>query len=108
MDYSYLEKNLELVKIKMKNAALAANRDGGEILLMPAVKYADAEQINYLHTHLGINDVGENRVQQLLERWDKLDKEGLRVHFIGSHCCSFFCLIDFYSMDLYSFYYSTV
>ena len=30
-----------------------------------------------------------------------------RVHFTGSHCCSFFCLIDFYSMDLYSLYYST-
>lgn len=84
MDCSYLEKNLELVKNKMKNAALAANRDGGEILLMPAVKYADAEQINYLHTHLGINDVGENRVQQLLERWDKLEKDGLNIHFIGS------------------------
>jgi pyridoxal phosphate enzyme (YggS family) len=33
---------------------------------------------------LGVNDIGENRVQQLLERWDKLNKEDLRVHFIGS------------------------
>ena len=84
MDYSYLDKNLELVKTKMKNAAVAAKRDVGDILLMPAVKYATAEQINYMHTRLGVNDVGENRVQQLLEHWEKLEREGLNVHFIGS------------------------
>lgn len=55
-----------------------------KITLMSAVKSADAEEINYIHKALGVSDIGENRVQQLLERWDKLDKEGLRVHFIGS------------------------
>jgi pyridoxal phosphate enzyme (YggS family) len=49
-----------------------------------AIKYTDAEHVNYLHRVLGVHDVGENRVQQLLERWDALDREGLRIHFIGT------------------------
>ena len=84
LDYSYLDKNLELIKNKIQTAADNCGRDSAQILLMPAVKYADAEQINYLHTQLGVNDIGENRVQQLLEHWEKLERDGLRVHFIGS------------------------
>ena len=84
LDYSYLDKNLELVKSQLKKAAEECGRNPDDVLLMPAVKYADAQEINYLHTRLGVNDVGENRVQQLLERWDKLERDGLRVHFIGS------------------------
>lgn len=84
MDYSYLDKNLELVKSQIQKAASECGRDPHEILLMPAVKYADAAEINYLHTRFGVNDIGENRVQQLLERWDSLERDGLRVHFIGS------------------------
>ena len=84
MDYSYLDKNLEFIKNKIHTAAHMCSRDDREILLMPAVKYANADEINYLHTQLGVNDIGENRVQQLLEHWEKLELEGLRVHFIGS------------------------
>lgn len=84
IDYSYLDRNVEEIKNKISAAAKASGRREDEILLMSAVKSADADEINYIHRSLGISDVGENRVQQLLERWDKLDREGLRVHFIGS------------------------
>ena len=84
IDYSYLDRNVGEIKNKISAAARAAGRDENEIVLMSAVKSADVDEINYIHQTLGISDVGENRVQQLLERWDKLDREGLRVHFIGS------------------------
>ena len=84
IDYSYLDRNVGEIKNKISAAARAAGRDESEIVLMSAVKSADVDEINYIHRNLGISDIGENRVQQLLERWDKLDKEGLRVHFIGS------------------------
>lgn len=83
-DYSYLDRNVKEIKNKISRAASAAGRDEKEIVLMSAVKSAEADEINYVHRQLGISDVGENRVQQLLERWDKLDRDGLRVHFIGS------------------------
>lgn len=82
--YSYLDRNVEQIKNNISAAASRTNRKESDIVLMSAVKSATADEINYIHRSLGINDIGENRVQQLLERWDKLDRENLRVHFIGS------------------------
>ena len=66
-------------------ARMKAAGDTGQVTLLAAVKYATAEQINELHRDLGILDIGENRVQQLLEHYDKLEnKHELRIHFIGS------------------------
>lgn len=63
----------------------ARSERGQEVTLLAAVKYATPEQINALHRVCGVNDIGENRVQQLLEHYEHLeDKEHLNVHFIGS------------------------
>ncbi len=83
MDYTYLDRNVEEIKKKIADAKARAGRED-DVVLMSAVKSAEVDEINYIHKSLGISDIGENRVQQLLERWDKLDKDGLRVHFIGS------------------------
>jgi pyridoxal phosphate enzyme (YggS family) len=85
MNFSYLDRNVGEIKERIANAARTAGRDPASVTLMAAIKSADAEEINYIHRHLGIRDVGENRVQQLLERWDKLEeRDELRMHFIGS------------------------
>jgi pyridoxal phosphate enzyme (YggS family) len=78
-----LKTNVEAVQRGICEAAEKAGRDPAEITLLAATKYASAEQMNALIA-LGVQDVGENRVQALLEKWDALDKEHLRVHFIGS------------------------
>ncbi len=84
MDFSYLDKNVSEVKERIRKSALESGRDPDEILLLAAIKSADADEINYIHNTLGISDVGENRVQQLLERYDALDRRGLNIHFIGT------------------------
>ncbi len=83
MDFSYLDRNTERVRAKMAAAARAAGREDN-VTLLAAVKSGEVEEINYLHRACGIDDIGENRVQQLLSRYDALDKDGLRIHFIGS------------------------
>lgn len=71
---------VEEIRGRMRQAG-----DHGQVTLLAAVKYANIEQINALHRYCGINDIGENRVQQLLEHYDRLeDREHLRIHFIGS------------------------
>ena len=81
MAYSYVDENLAAIRARID---AARERSGGrEVTLLAAVKYTDTEHINYLHS-LGVNDIGENRVQQLLEHWEALDRENLRVHFIGT------------------------
>ena len=83
-DYSYLDRNVERIKNEIIDAAARSGRDADGVTLMSAVKSADVGEINYIHRVLGISDIGENRVQQLLERYELLDREGLRIHFIGS------------------------
>ena len=84
MEYTYLDNNLSRVRADLKAACEAGGYDPDGGILMAAIKSADVGEINYLHTVLGVTHVGENRVQQLLERYDKLEREGLSIHFIGS------------------------
>ena len=78
----YMRENYRAIREEIDRARTRS--DGREITMIAAVKYTDAEHINYLHRELGVCDVGENRVQQLLEHWETVDREGLRFHFIGS------------------------
>ena len=82
--FEYISRNVKRITDDIKSAAEKYGRSADEITMLGAVKYADAEQINYLHKVAGIKVIGENRVQQLLERYDALDKDGLEIHFIGA------------------------
>ena len=82
--YSYIDENVDRVREKIAEAAKLSGRRESDITLMAAVKSADADEINYIHSRLEINHVGENRVQQLLDRYEKIDKTDLEIHFIGS------------------------
>lgn len=80
LDERELQRRVADVRARMRQAG-----DHGQVTLLAAVKYATAEEINTLHRACGVNDIGENRVQQLLEHYEKLeDKQNLRIHFIGS------------------------
>ena len=79
--FSYVDENLAAIRARIDAACERAG--GREVTLLAAVKYTDTDHINYLHS-LGVNDIGENRVQQLLEHWDALERTNLRVHFIGT------------------------
>ena len=76
-----MDRNLAGIRERIREALERSGRE--QVTLVAAIKYTDAAHVNYLHRVLGVHDVGENRVQQLLERWDALDREGLRIHFIG-------------------------
>ena len=82
MDYSYIDRNVADIRARMNAAAERAGR-ADEVLLLAAIKSADAGEIKYLHEALGVNDVGENRVQQLMERYEQIKSDSLNIHFIG-------------------------
>lgn len=52
------------------------------VTLVAASKTRSAEEINYAHS-LGLSSIGENRVQELLAKYDDLDRD-LDVQFIGA------------------------
>lgn len=81
-DFSYIKHNLESIRARA-DAAAAASPYGQSYELLLATKYAAADEINYAHA-LGVNKIGENRVQSLLEKYNALNRDGLDIHFIGS------------------------
>lgn len=82
--FDYLEKNLADVRAAIRKAEREGGHEEGSTTLLAAVKSADTDEINYLTETLGITDIGENRVQQLMARYDALRLSGVRLHFIGS------------------------
>ena len=84
MDHSYIDKNLADVRRRIEEAAQRAGRDASSITLMAAIKSADADEIKYLFEHCGVTAMGENRVQQLTERYAVTGNADIDLHFIGS------------------------
>ncbi len=76
-----LEDNFRRVKERIDAACLrSGNRS---VRMVAATKYASAAEINYAYRYLGLESIGENRVQALTEKYDSLEK-GLDIQFIGS------------------------
>ena len=76
-----LIENVERIKKEVASAALCSGRQPEDVRIVPATKTVPAERINLL-LECGIDTIGENRVQELLEKYDTLDKR-FSVHFIG-------------------------
>lgn len=57
---------------------------GKNVTVMAATKTVPAEVINYATQECGLHNIGENRVQELLSKFDALDKTGVNMHFIGT------------------------
>ncbi len=83
-NFDYLDTNVASVRERIADAAVSCKRNADDILLLAAVKYASSEEINYISESLGIHDVGENRVNTMLEHYENTNREDLRYHFIGT------------------------
>ena len=81
--FEYIDKNAEQILSRVKEAE-AASKYGQKTSVVAAVKYCDIEELKYLTQKVGITDIGENRVQQLLEHYEHIDKDKTNIHFIGS------------------------
>ena len=54
-----------------------------DVVLLAATKMNSPELINYA-IECGITHIGENRVQELLDKYDDISKENVQIHFIGA------------------------
>ena len=76
-----LHKQFEQVHTQIKDACRLAGR-GDEPILLAATKTVSAPHINYAIEHLGLCYIGENKVQELLEKYPDINKSA-HIHFIG-------------------------
>lgn len=73
---------LELIKQKMDEACLHVNRNPEEVRLIAVTKYVSIERAQEAIS-AGIHDLGENRDEELLKKWEVLKDEPV-WHFIGT------------------------
>lgn len=76
-----IEENLNYIKNEIKNALENSDRTLDDITIIGVTKTIDVERIQKL-VDLGINNLGENKVQELLDKYDKV-KGDVKWHFIG-------------------------
>ena len=72
MIYSEVVDNYKRISDKIENARIKAGRTD-KIRLMAVTKTVDVQKINFAISQ-GIDLVGENRVQELLSKYDEMDK----------------------------------
>jgi PLP dependent protein len=73
---------LEIIKQQMNDACLRVNRNPNGIKLIAVTKYVSKERAEEA-LNAGVNDLGENRDEGLLEKWEVL-KDKPTWHYIGS------------------------
>ncbi|MEK7485198.1 MAG: YggS family pyridoxal phosphate-dependent enzyme [Planctomycetota bacterium] len=75
-------KNLEQVENRIQQVCEKKHRDRKEITLIAVTKYLNSDQFQFLSAS-PIQDLGENRIQSLLERIEASQSRIFRWHFIG-------------------------
>lgn len=78
---SMIKSNLEQIRERLTRAASKRGVSPGEITLVAVTKTVPVDVIGVAHA-LGINDFGENRVQEALTKIEFLPPD-IRWHFIG-------------------------
>ena len=77
-----LADNLHRVQESMYEACIASGRRIEEVRLLAVTKTVDPQRINAA-IRLGVTQIGENRVQEFLNKRDQLNLTGVQAHLIG-------------------------
>jgi pyridoxal phosphate enzyme (YggS family) len=76
-----LRDRLNRIEERIAAACARANRKREEVKIIAVTKYVDAEAIGDL-LEVGVQDIGENRVQDALPKYERYGEQGT-WHFIG-------------------------
>ncbi len=74
--------NVQEILENAKQAAVRAGRDPKQVGVMAVTKTVDPVLVNAAIAQ-GIDLLGENKAQELCEKYDSYHKEGVEIHFIG-------------------------
>ncbi len=78
-----IKTNIEGIQARIRDAAARAGRDPEDILLLAATKMNSAERVQAA-IQSGIRCCGENKVQELLEKYEQNAYNGADLQFIGT------------------------
>ena len=79
---SAIAENIAVLRERIERAAAAAGRAAGEVAFVAATKMNDADNVRAAVAG-GIDACGENRVQELVDKYEQGAYIGAPLHFIG-------------------------
>lgn len=77
-----LNERLRVVEYNINEVTDKIGKNKDDIYLVAATKTVSVENINRA-INLGVKVIGENKVQELLKKYDDIEKDHCQVHFIG-------------------------
>ncbi|MCR5635935.1 MAG: YggS family pyridoxal phosphate-dependent enzyme [Clostridiales bacterium] len=77
-----IEYNYKLINEKVSASCQKVGKSREEIMFLSAVKTVPCDIINYAIS-LGLKYIGENKVQELLQKYDEYDLKNAELQFIG-------------------------
>lgn len=80
--FEAFDRNYQEITEQIARAAERSGRSPEDITLLAATKTVPVEVINHAISK-GLTHLGENRVQELLDKYDHLDRSGCDLQFIG-------------------------
>lgn len=80
--FKAFDRNYQQILEQIARAAERSGRKAEDITLLAATKTVPVEVINHAISK-GLTHLGENRVQELLDKYDRLNKDGCDLQFIG-------------------------
>lgn len=80
--FEAFDRNYQKIMEQVTRAAERSGRRPEDITLLAATKTVPVEVINYAISK-GLTCLGENRVQEFLDKYERLDKSGCDLQFIG-------------------------
>ncbi len=81
-DVNLIKNNINFIKNKINSVTSKINKNPKDIFLMAVTKNVKPEVVN-IAIEQGICLLGENKVQELKQKFDKYNKNNLKIHFIG-------------------------
>ena len=80
--FTDVEYNYKVINERIAEAAQKVGKKREDITLLAATKTVSPEVINYAIS-LGLDHIGENKVQELLSKYDDYDLNNCSLQFIG-------------------------
>ncbi|MFC3931387.1 YggS family pyridoxal phosphate-dependent enzyme [Streptococcus dentapri] len=78
-----LQKNKDLVYEEVARAIHQANRPESSVAIVAVTKYVDSDTVAQL-VDLGVQHIGENRVDKFLDKYEHLKDKNVTWHLIGT------------------------
>ncbi len=81
--FESIGENIKLINNEISEAAIKSGRQPQDVRLMVVTKTVSVERINYAIEKCGVNLIGENKVQEFMNKKDALSLNGVEKHLIG-------------------------